>query len=138
MEKITFDTKSMHLLLFIEKLISSLILWYVPKSQCLLICKHLKLQSPSFQNDPTMLRIAVRTCTNFPNQWQYATRRWIHTSRVMRSVVPVFRRAEQYHDNVALTDQHGEHTYSQIYRFRYSGSTHFDLVLIDINSVNRR
>lgn len=35
----------------------------------------------------------------------------------MRSVVPVFRRAEQYHDHVALTDQHGEHTYSQIYRF---------------------
>lgn len=104
----------------------------------MLSCKHLKLQSPSFQNVPAMLRIAVRTCTNFPNQWQYTTRRWIHTSRAMRSVVPVFRRAEQYHDHVALTDQHGEHTYSQIYRFRYSDSTHFDLVPWDIQRTENK
>lgn len=32
------------------------------------------------------------------------------------SILPVFHRAEQHSDNIALSDQHGEHTYGHIFR----------------------
>lgn len=52
-------------------------------------------------------------------QWQHISKKWIHKSATINSsVLPIFRKASQYEDNIAVSDQHGEHTYKQIHRLR--------------------
>ncbi|XP_042211660.1 malonate--CoA ligase ACSF3, mitochondrial-like [Homarus americanus] len=70
-----------------------------------------------------MLRIATRgvqlfrSPQTFSTQWQYISKHWVYTSSTSgTSVLPVFRKALQYQDNVALTDEHGEHTYGHIHK----------------------
>ncbi|XP_069936689.1 malonate--CoA ligase ACSF3, mitochondrial isoform X2 [Cherax quadricarinatus] len=49
--------------------------------------------------------------------WQHLTKTWMHKSPPsVTSQLPVFRKAVQYKDTVALTDQHGDHTYGHIHR----------------------
>ncbi|KAG0725061.1 Acyl-CoA synthetase family member 3, mitochondrial [Chionoecetes opilio] len=46
--------------------------------------------------------------------------RWLRRSRfsttATTSILPVFKQAEKFKDDIALTDQHGEHTYGHIHR----------------------
>ncbi|KAK4307084.1 hypothetical protein Pmani_021138 [Petrolisthes manimaculis] len=64
-------------------------------------------------------------CLTFPTthspiyrQWQHKPYKWLQSRTATTDVplLPVFRKATQYGDKVALTDQHGEHTYEQIHK----------------------
>ncbi|XP_071543785.1 malonate--CoA ligase ACSF3, mitochondrial [Panulirus ornatus] len=70
-----------------------------------------------------MLQIAIRRVwllhshLSHSTQWQRLSKKWIHKSAIKNSsVLPIFRKALQYEDNIAIKDQHGEHTYKQIHR----------------------
>lgn len=74
-----------------------------------------------------MLRVAVRRtqlCSlhylrllpHCPSSVKWFRRSFVSTTTATTPILPVFKQAERFKDNIALSDQHGEHTYEQIYR----------------------
>nr|XP_045612901.1 malonate--CoA ligase ACSF3, mitochondrial-like isoform X1 [Procambarus clarkii]XP_045612903.1 malonate--CoA ligase ACSF3, mitochondrial-like isoform X1 [Procambarus clarkii] len=60
----------------------------------------------------------LHSSKNYSIYWQNVTKNWRHisSSSSSSSLLPIFRKAAQYKDAVAVTDQHGEHTYGHIHK----------------------
>ncbi|XP_006152596.1 acyl-CoA synthetase family member 3, mitochondrial isoform X2 [Tupaia chinensis] len=63
---------------------------------------------------PSRLLYALAACQ--PGPVSHQGRDLLHTAPVARTAAPVFTRALAFRDRVALIDQHGQHTYEDLYR----------------------